>query len=245
MLLIYNSLICLVTRGTLTSHTRPLRSDTRIPENSNLYFEKIPFPLQGYAYVAIGLAASAFLTFPVAVAILKPKEAAPAPQPAAGNPSKANSGLQEIVIAGPPPDGCAAADGNGAVAEPRWAERESRRAALTNSVSAPVGAAGRARHAHAHASPFSAWQRAGEAVSWQADGAREAGAFERLNSLNARRAMLAVSVPEDCEGEQLHRASEEHSNVKEMELVQAQTSGKSGVGGSSKSKSIVDMLHIR
>lgn len=32
------------------------------------------FDIQGFAYVAIGLAASSFLTFPVAVQLLKPKQ---------------------------------------------------------------------------------------------------------------------------------------------------------------------------
>ncbi len=40
--------------------------------------------MQGFAYVAIGLAASSFLTFPVAVQLLKPKKPkslAQAPEP--------------------------------------------------------------------------------------------------------------------------------------------------------------------
>ena len=54
--------------------------------------------LQGYAYVAIGLAASAFLTFPVAVQLLKPRPVKTEDPPVLeGEPLKGGD-LQEIVV---------------------------------------------------------------------------------------------------------------------------------------------------
>jgi hypothetical protein len=206
--------------------------------------------LQGYAYVAIGLAASAFLTFPVAVALLKPK---PAPQPLKGEPAKPtadeDAALQEVVIAKTPPhSGAASGDADSAtVAEPRsnklpaWSERESRRAAITSSVSAPAGPVLRVRGAHV--SPFNSWQRAGEAVSWQADGPREAHAFERNNSLNARRAMLAVSIAEDSKEQDV--AGAQSCPVKEVELVEAQPGSKQQKGAQRVGDRLVDLLKIR
>ena len=200
--------------------------------------------------MAIGLAASAFLTFPVAVALLKPKSA---PQPLKGGPAKPtaddDAALREVVIAKTPSQSCAASgDASSATAaEPRnnqlpaWSERESRRAALTGSVSAPAGPVLRVRDARA--SPFNSWQRAGEAVSWQADGPREAHAFERMNSLNARRAMLAVSIAEDSKEQDV--AGGQSCPVKEVELVEAQPDSRQGKGAQRIGDRLVDMLKIR
>lgn len=228
-----------------------MRNETPIKIEGNAFLTcQADCLLQGYAYVAIGLAASAFLTFPVAVALLKPKAA---PQPLKGEPAKPtaddDAALQKVVIAKTPPNSCAAnGDANSATAaEPRsnrlpaWSERESRRAALTSSVSAPVGPVLRVRDAHA--SPFNSWQRAGEAVSWQADGPREAHAFERMNSLNARRAMLAVSVAEDSEEQNL--ADGKSCPEKEVELVEAQRGSKQGMGARRVGGSLVELLKIR
>lgn len=58
--------------------------------------------MQGYSYVAIGLAASAFLTFPVAVALLKPrpeKDGKPRAERPSPLPKLASaSSLHEVVI---------------------------------------------------------------------------------------------------------------------------------------------------
>lgn len=186
---------------------------------------------QGYSYVAIGLAATAFVNFPVAKQLLKPRPAKTQDSPAL-NPSEGGD-MQEIVIEEEAPQKVAVTDtaricfldiSNAAttsvfvvhnfpsfqvVVEPTrvltapWAhqnEQQRRRAALSSSVSAPVQPASRA----GIVSPFESMdhngQEAAGVVGWPADGPREAHAFNRLTSFNAREAMLSVSVPEEETG---------------------------------------------
>ncbi|CAL8460895.1 g426 [Coccomyxa elongata] len=148
----------------------------------------------GYAYVAIGLAASAFLTFPVALQLLKPRPAKTEDPPALEPPKGGD--ITEIIIEEEAPQKVAVEPTR--VPTSPWSqqnEQHRRRGALTSGVSAPVGPATRA----GNVSPFKSlnFQKAAEAMAWPADGPREARAFDRLTSFNARSAMLSYCIPEE------------------------------------------------
>jgi hypothetical protein len=190
-------------------------------------------PLQGYAYVAIGLAASSFLTFPVAVALLKPRppKAAKTPKQASlpSKPSETPS-LREVVISDKSSQSEVdlghdkeTAYCKPAVSRPPPSAFESvgrRRAALTSSVSAPVGPTALRRGTTLTETldslPFQG-RKAADAVGWPADGPAEAHAFERLTSLAAREAMLSVCLPEEDENEDATKGSSE--KLHEVELA--------------------------
>jgi hypothetical protein len=101
------------------------------------------FDLQGYAYVAIGLAASSFLTFPVAVQLLKPKQPKPlkeardvesSPDNKEGQRAAEETGkLEPLSGCGKPLEAA-----HQAIASPFQHSGRARSKALTSSMSAPA-----------------------------------------------------------------------------------------------------------
>ncbi len=101
------------------------------------------FDMQGFAYVAIGLAASSFLTFPVAVQLLKPKQpkalkqardVESSPISKEGQPANEKAGKLEPVSECEEPIGAA----HKTIVSPFQHSSRARGHALTSTVSAPA-----------------------------------------------------------------------------------------------------------